>query len=218
LDDNNLYIINLQSFGNGLEEVPVWGQIVNEQPEWELEELKAEERRREEEQRELQRVNQPLKLEDQFHRYLYDVSPPHQEKRDSSLMPKHFKQNQLLNQQQQQHSSVAPNGAEGLTTAAATTTAVPTTIAASLTSRAATSTEVHHVQPGQKEIPMLRPPSMSKATMDVHHEEDESEDEPVIQVAQRSSAGEKPSAYDTLRKYLSLEDALKKVREGSIWS
>lgn len=59
---------------------------------------------------------------------------------------------------------------------------------------------------GQKEIAMLRPPS-SKS----HHMQLDKPEEPKISVAQRSPSNEKPSAYDRLRKYLSLDDALKKV-------
>lgn len=59
---------------------------------------------------------------------------------------------------------------------------------------------------GQKEIAMLRPPS-SKS----HHIQLDKPEEPKISVAQRSPSNEKPSAYDRLRKYLSLDDALKKV-------
>jgi len=57
----------------------------------------------------------------------------------------------------------------------------------------------HH---GQKEFPLLRPPTQPKAL--------ETSSDPVI--TQRSlGSDKKPSPYDTLRKYLSIEDALKKV-------
>jgi len=60
---------------------------------------------------------------------------------------------------------------------------------------------------GQKEVAMLRPPSAKSHYLQI----DEAE-EPKI-VAQRSSSNDKPSAYDRLRKVLSLDDALKKVSQ-----
>lgn len=77
-----------------------------------------------------------------------------------------------------------------------------------------------HQQPGMKEFPMLRPPIKGKQMVEQQNEEnqdldgDVTEQEPVIALAQRSVA-EKLSAYDKLRKYLSLEDALKKVSLNS---
>lgn len=66
---------------------------------------------------------------------------------------------------------------------------------------------------GQKEIAMLRPPASPKSH---HFQPDEPEEEPTISLAQRSPSNEKPSAYDRLRKYLSLDDALKKVNRKEI--
>lgn len=61
---------------------------------------------------------------------------------------------------------------------------------------------------GQKEIAMLRPPSPKS-----HHIQFDEPEEPKISLSQRSLSNEKPSAYDRLRKYLSLDDALKKVNK-----
>ncbi|CAL8090410.1 unnamed protein product [Orchesella dallaii] len=58
---------------------------------------------------------------------------------------------------------------------------------------------------GQKEVAMLRPPSAKS-----HYLQIDEPEEPKISVVQRSPSNEKPSAYDRLRKVLSLDDALKK--------
>lgn len=181
----------MQPYSNlaDLYDPPVWGQVVNEKPESELEELKAEERQREEEERVRAFETRPKY-------YAYDYSG-HQEKRGPV---------------------VKPPAAQATTTS----TVDPSTTSKSASTVTATpkTARVQHHQPGQKEVPLLRPPTKGKPhssqPQENGHQEFESE-EPVISVAQRSAA-EKPSAYDTLRKYISLEDALKKVSFGSLFS
>lgn len=118
----------------------------------------------------------------------------------------------------------SPASSLPLTTPMSTEAALPhasstTTASASILSSSSSDSKkpAHPVSPavvvgkaGQKEIAMLRPPS-SKS---VHYNgiQLDEQEEPKISVAQRSPSNEKPSAYDRLRKYLSLDDALKKVR------
>jgi len=215
----------VQAYANqlyGEDPTAVFGQTVYQpEPESELEALKAEERRKEEEERELQQQKLmfqdfqqlPSTLDDPYSRYYYESIPnlySHQNKRDS-LMPKHFKQNQVM---QQHASSDAPHNAATTPQSTHETSTSSKTIATTVTTPTSTAgRKPIHVQPGQKEIPMLRPPNKPKASSETHPDEVE-DDEPIIQVAQRSSSADKPSAYDTLRKYLSLEDALKNVRNS----
>ena len=93
-----------------------------------------------------------------------------------------------------------------------TTTSSPSTVpTSSLLSHPKPNHFLPHSDPiksshahGQKEIPLLRPPTKAKTV------------EPAPIITQRSlSVEKKPSPYDTLRKYLSIEDALKKVSPNS---
>lgn len=179
---------------------PVWGQIVNQKPETELEELKAEERHREAEER--QRAQLQSQYENNYNFYPYN----RQEKRDNL-------------RQKPNHPNLSPSAHQHQTSAipaGAVVTVAPVVPSTTLKTSAATMKaspmpiKVNQGPSGQKEVPLLRPPTKGKA-MNIHEP-----DEPVINVAQRSSAVEKPSAYDTLRKYLTLEDALKKVRGSFI--
>ncbi len=156
---------------------PVWGTIVKEKPETELEELKLEERERE--------ASAPYN-----NQYYYDYAP---QKRGHVVSKPSISSTTDKN--------IGPT----------TTTIPPTT--KSIGTLPPKVAKLLHQQPGQMEIPMLRPPI--KVNQHHHNEEDNVEahnvEEPVIAVAQPIAVAEKPSAYDTLRKYLSLEDALKKV-------
>jgi hypothetical protein len=86
--------------------------------------------------------------------------------------------------------------------------AAPATTVAASSSSLKKQAGAGAMNPGQKEIAMLRPPSQKSHRFQVVEPE-----EPKISVAQRSPSNEKPSAYDRLRKYLSLDDALKKEYE-----
>ncbi|XP_021945986.1 uncharacterized protein LOC110844159 [Folsomia candida] len=182
---------------------PIWGQIVKEKPESELEELKAEERDREAEERQraaLEAAAAPYQY------YAYDYNG-HPEKRGGS--------------KSQTHAAISHPSAPTTEKSIVTTTATSTSRKPQETTSTSAPKMVKllHQQPGQKEVPLLRPPNKAKAikmgqqhTGDNDDEEAHETEEPLIAVAQRSPV-EKPSAYDTLRKYISLEDALKKEAE-----
>jgi hypothetical protein len=133
---------------------PMWGQIVREKPETELEELKQLTFRNREEKRAGSSSDGGVKKPKAL--FTTTSAPP---AASSSMTPKHPAAPLHLI-----HSEGKPS----------------------------------HLH-GQKEIPLLRPPTAPKTP------------EPAPIITQRSLSVEKPSPYDTLRKYLSIEDALKKV-------
>lgn len=150
--------------------VPVWGQMVDEEPESELEELKAAQH--------------------------------------AAATQSHIKQ-QIMAKRQKSNRPLHHNSHQG-EISIATSTMAPTKQVIAAAPKAAVVIPEEKVlqdqQSGQKEIPLLRPPSMKGKTPETQNKE------PVLSVEQRSRPVEKPSPYDTLRKYLSLEDALRNVR------